>query len=350
LLINYNYVNLNESKQHNMKQKLLILLVFTFCNTCFSQNNYLDYDGVNDNVTVPGSENVLASATAISMSCKIYPKTTSSGFPLFDGFAGYRNESNFDFYLIQLTSNQLEARFRNSSGTAFTITYNGLVLNQWSHFFLVYNGSTLKLYNGTTEVGSVAANGSVPATNASTFKIGLIQFQSYNWYHSGYIDEVSLWNKGLSASEISTIVGNSGEIANPSGETNLKLYYKFNQGIPYGSNPGLNSLIDEKATANGTLANFALTGSSSNWGSATLNINSFDENKSVVYPNPTSTILNFSGISEIQNIKIIDLYGRVILDKILEPTEEPSIDVNQLQSGTYIAIINNNWKVKFLKK
>jgi Concanavalin A-like lectin/glucanases superfamily/Secretion system C-terminal sorting domain len=333
-----------------MKQKLLFLLVLTFCNTCFSQNNYLDFDGVNDNVNVSGSENVLANATAISMACKIFPKSTTSGFPNFNGFAGYRNETNFDFYLIQLSSNQVEARFRNSSGTAFTITYNGLVLNQWSHFFLVYNGSTLKLYNGTTEVGSVAASGSIPATNAATLKIGLVQFQTYNWYHSGYIDEVSLWNKGLSASEISTIVANSGEIANPSGETNLKLYYKFNQGIPYGSNPGLTSLIDSKTTANGTLANFALTGSSSNWGSATLNINSFDENKSVFYPNPTSTILNFSGISEIQNIKIIDLYGRVILDKNLEATQEPKIDVNQLQSGTYIAIINNNLKVKFLKK
>ena len=333
-----------------MKQKLLFLLVFTFCNTCFSQNNYLDFDGVNDNVTVSGSENVLANATAITMSCKIYPKSTTSGFPNFNGFAGYRNETNFDFYLIQLSSSQVEARFRNSSGTAFTITYNGLVLNQWSHFFLVYNGSTLKLYNGTTEVGSVAASGAVPASNAATLKIGLVQFQTYNWYHNGYIDEVSLWNKGLSPAEISTIVANSGEIANPSAETNLKLYYKFNQGIPYGSNPGLTSLIDEKATANGTLANFALTGNSSNWGSATLTATSFDENKSVVYPNPTSSILNFSGISEIQNIKIIDLYGRIILDKNLEATQEPNIDVNQLQSGTYIAIINNDLKVKFLKK
>lgn len=333
-----------------MKQKLLFLLVFTFCNTCFSQNNYLDFDGVNDNVTVSGSENVLANATAITMSCKIYPKSTTSGFPNFNGFAGYRNETNFDFYLIQLSSSQVEARFRNSSGTAFTITYNGLVLNQWSHFFLVYNGSTLKLYNGTTEVGSVAASGAVPASNAATLKIGLVQFQTYNWYHNGYIDEVSLWNKGLSASEISAIVANSGEIANPSGETNLRLYYKFNQGIPYGSNPGLTSLTDEKATANGTLANFALTGNSSNWGSATLTTTSFDKNKNIVYPNPTSAILNFAGISDIQNIKIIDLYGRIILDKNLESTQEPKIDVNQLQSGTYIAIINNNLKVKFLKK
>lgn len=333
-----------------MKQKLLLILLVIFYNTSFSQNNYLDYDGVNDNVNVSGSENVLANATAITMSCKVFPKSTTSGFPLFDGFAGYRNETNFDFYIIQLTSTEIEARFRNSSGTAYSISYTGLVLNQWNHFFLVFDGTTLKLYSGTTLVGTTPASGTAPASNTTTLKIGLVQYQTFNWYHNGYIDEVSLWNKGLSASEISTIIANNGDIANPAGETNLKLYYKFNQGIPYGNNPGLTTLLDEKATANGTLANFALAGSSSNWGSATLAANSFDENKSVVYPNPTSGILNFSGISEIQNVKIIDLYGRVILDKNLETTQEATIDVNQLQSGTYIAVINNDLKVKFLKK
>lgn len=333
-----------------MIKKLLLLFTIVSFSIVNSQNNYLDFDGVNDNVEVTNSGNSVASASAITLSCKVYPKSATTGFPNFNGFAGYRNETNFDFYLVQLTSTQVEARFRNSSGTAFTITYNGLVLNQWNNFFLVYNGSTLKLYSGATEVSSIPASGSAPASNTSNLKIGLIQYQTFNWYHNGYIDEVSLWNKGLSAAEINTIITNSGNIASPSGETNLKLYYKFNQGIPYGSNPGLTSLIDEKATANGSLFNFALTGNSSNWGSATLAANAFDESRNVVYPNPTANILNFSETLEIQNIKIMDVFGRIIIDKKYQVSQEPSIDVSQLQSGTYIAIINNDLKVKFLKK
>lgn len=125
-----------------MKKKILSLLFFVLISNGFSQNNYLDFDGVNDHVNVVGSDNLLANSASISMSCKIFPKNATPSFPAFNGFAGYRNESNFDFYLIQLTVTQVEARFRNSSGTDFTAVYNGLVLNQWNHLFLVYNGSS----------------------------------------------------------------------------------------------------------------------------------------------------------------------------------------------------------------
>lgn len=334
-----------------MKQKLLIFIFLLAASyTGFSQNNYLDFDGVNDNVNVTGSENVLANATAITLSCKVFPKSTSTGFPNFDGFAGYRNETNFDFYIVQLNATEIEARFRNSSGVAYSISYTGLVPNQWNHFFLVYDGALLKLYSGTTMVGSIAASGSAPTSNNLTFKIGLVQFQSFSWYHNGYIDEVSLWNKGLTATEIATIIANNGDIANPLSENNLKLYYKFNQGIPYGTNTGLTSLTDEKATANGTLANFALTGNTSNWGSATLANTTFTTSKIEVYPNPSSEIINFSASTDINSITIMDLFGRVVLEKNDAISNYQSVNVSSLQSGTYIAIINNEVKLKILKK
>ncbi|MES2748420.1 MAG: LamG-like jellyroll fold domain-containing protein [Bacteroidota bacterium] len=332
-----------------MTKKLLLLLSVIAFNASFSQGNYLDFDGVNDNVNVANSGNAVASATAITMSCKVYPKSTTTGFPNFDGFVGYRNETNLDFYLVQLSATQVEARFRNASNVAFSITYSGLTLNQWNHFFLVYDGTTLKLYKGATMVGSTPASGAAPASNTSTFKIGLIQFQTYNWYHSGFIDEVSLWNKGLSSTEIGTIVANNGEIANPMTETNLKLYYKFNQGIPYGVNTGLTTLTDEKAAYNGTLTNFALTGNSSNWGSQTLNNSDFGVTKGAIFPNPTSSILNFTGFSDVSNIKIIDMSGRIVLNEMIT-SQDVAMNVSELQSGMYFAMINDTEKIKFIKK
>jgi len=333
-----------------MTKKLLFLLFIGITTTAFSQNNYLDFDGVNDNVNIPNSGTAVASANTITLSCKVYPKSATANFPNFDGFAGYRNESTFDFYIIQLSSTQVEARFRNSSGVAYTILYNGLVLNQWNHFFLVYDGTTLNLYSGTTLAGSTAASGNAPATNTSTLKIGLIQFQTFNWYHNGYIDEVSLWDKALSSTEISSIMSNNGEIANPASELNLKLYYKFNQGIPYGVNTTETTLIDEKVTNNGALANFALTGNSSNWGSANLSTSTFNTPFSYVYPNPTSSYLNFSGYSNLKNIKIVDISGRIIITKDILDTELPTVDVNTLSSGMYFALINDTEKIKFIKK
>lgn len=333
-----------------MTKKLLLFLLVMAFNFGFSQNNYLDFDGTDDNVTIANSGNTVAGATAISLSCKVFPKSTSTGFPNFNGIAGYRNETNFDFYIIQLSSTEIEARFRNSSGTAYTLSYSGLVSNQWNHLFLVFDGTMLKLYSGNTVVTSIAATGSVPASNASVFKIGIIQFQAYNWTHKGYIDEVSLWNKGLSATEIGTILTNNGEIANPSAETNLKLYYKFNQGVPYGNNTGLTTLIDEKATLNGTLNSFTLNGTASNWGSQNLETDSFSTVNSFIYPNPAFNVLHFSGFSEILNIKIIDLSGRIIINKNLDSAQESQIEISQLTSGIYIAVLNETQRFKFIKK
>lgn len=333
-----------------MIKKLLFLLAVVSFTAANAQNNYLDFDGQNDYVNIPNSENILANANTISMACRVYPKSNTGGFPNFNGIMGYRNETNFDFYIIQLESNKIEARFRNSSGANFDITYTGMTLNQWNHLFMVYDGSTLKLYNGATQVGSVAANGSAPATQFGTLKLGLIEFQAYSWYHNGYIDEASLWNKALSAAEISAIVTNSNSIANPAGEANLKLYYKCNQGVAYGSNVGLTSLTDEKATSNGTLVNFALTGTTSNWGGLVLGTDAFDSAAYYAYPNPTSSMLHFSSKDDISSIRIVDISGRMVQENNSLTTQNPSIDVSQLSAGMYVAVINDKVNVKFVKK
>jgi hypothetical protein len=333
-----------------IRKLLLTSLVFAF-NFAYSQDNYLDFDGVNDVVTVTGSDNILANSTNITMSCKVFPRKISSGFPNFNGFMGYRNETNFDFYLIQLSSTDLEARFRNSSGIAYSITYTGLVLNQWTQFFLVYNGTdgTLKLYAGDTEVSSVPASGSAPASSTGLLKLGLITYQAFNWYHDGKIDEASLWNKALSPSEISAIVSNGGEISNPLGETNLKLYYKFNQGIPYGANATETIVNDELEVYNGTVQNFTLTGSSSNWGSDTLGNAQFHTPSVAVYPNPATDFITLSGVTTPLPVQIVDVSGRIVSTALLLD-ETSKMDVSSLQNGMYFIHAGTSLKLKFIKK
>ena len=95
-----------------MKKLLLLLSILGFT-VSFSQNNYLDFDGVNDNVDIPNSGNAVVSATAITLSCKVFPKSTTMGFPNFNGFAGYRKDENnqikFEDYL-HIYNDSLEDR------------------------------------------------------------------------------------------------------------------------------------------------------------------------------------------------------------------------------------------------
>jgi hypothetical protein len=51
----------------------------------------------------------------------------------------------------------------------------------------------------------------------------------------------------------------------PAGTTGLTAYYKFNQGIADGNNTSITTLTDHAASNNGTLINFARTGTTSNF-------------------------------------------------------------------------------------
>ena len=333
-----------------IKKLLFSALILASCSG-FAQDNYLDFDGIDDFVDVAGSENILANKNTISMSCKVYPTNAFPGFPAFNGLLGYRNEANFDFYLIQLSFDTVEARFRNSAGIQYTIVYNGLILDQWNHFFLVYTGSALELYQGGTLVDSISASGSVPATNNSTFKIGLIQFQSYDWFHRGYMDEVSLWNKALTAADISAIMANgAGEIANPGFENNLMLYYKFNQGTAYGTNTGVSTLNDENFAYDGQLNNFALTGDNSNWGGIPLSAATFANHQFSVYPNPANATLAIQGKTAISAVRVFDLAGRLILTQQADFSNQATIEIANLTSGVYIAEINGQNRIRFVKE
>jgi hypothetical protein len=98
------------------------------------------------------------------------------------------------------------------------------------------------------------------------------------------------------------------------------------------------------------ITNFTLTGSNSNWGSSTLNSENFQSNNSLVYPNPTSSSLNLISKSEINSIQIIDLSGRIIMQKELKATFETNLDVSHFNSGIYFAILNQSQKIKFIKQ
>jgi hypothetical protein len=222
--------------------------------------NALDFDGIDDHVILSGGSAQIANATGISLSVWVYPTNTASGWPDFDGFGGFRNDANADFYLCQLSSTNVEARFRNSSGTTFDISSATLVLNTWQHYVLTYNGSQLSLYRNGVLLNSVPASGTI--TNATVpLYIGRLVYSVNNFNYLGKIDEFSIWNKALSGTEVAAAYSGVVNTTDP----HLKLYYKFDQGVANGNNPGVTTLIDTKGNGNGTLMNFALNGTTSNW-------------------------------------------------------------------------------------
>ncbi|MEC8852821.1 MAG: LamG-like jellyroll fold domain-containing protein, partial [Bacteroidota bacterium] len=144
-------------------RKLFLLLFLPI--TILGQT--LDYELVFNStslsyVDIPNVSGLVANKTAFSMSGRVYPQTDNSH----SGFFGFRNNTDADFYLLQLTNtNNVEARFRNSAGLNFDIVaMNLLDFGQWQHLAFTYDGSYIRLYKDGALVDSTAANGTIVQT------------------------------------------------------------------------------------------------------------------------------------------------------------------------------------------
>ncbi len=247
-----------------MKQSLQITMMFfsflLLTITGKSQNqNALAFDGTDDVVETPGASSLIAGSDNISMTCWVYPQNPSPN-GTYDGFCGFRNNTDADFYILHYNTNTVEARFRNSLGMNYDITGTGIQINTWQHLAFTYDGSMLRYYRNGTQLDSIAATGNITNLN-DTFYMGGVPFAGAMFNLIGKLDEVSLWNKTLSQSEINCIYNGGID----STDANLQLLYKFNQGIAGGNNTLITSITDASGHLDGTPLNFLMTGTVSNF-------------------------------------------------------------------------------------
>ncbi len=246
-----------------MKKIVLLLFVsiFYWGNCLHAQTqNALNFDNIDDNVNAPFASALITGSTQISLSMWVKPMNSNISFPDYDGFAGFRNNTDADFYIVQHGNGMVEARFRNSAGVAHDVVFNGLIINEWQHFAFVYNESMVRLYHNGVMVGSTPASGTITNTDLSLM-IGSMVYSTVNYYLYGELDEIGLWNRAINQSEINCLY--SGGL-NPN-SPNLVLAYNFNQGTAGANNTGINSLTPIAGAINGSLNGFGLNGATSNW-------------------------------------------------------------------------------------
>lgn len=181
-----------------MKKILLLLTIIPLIG--FAQDYQLDFNSATlDYVEMTAASSVIANKTAFSMSCWINPQISTDH----SGIMGFRNNTDADFYLLQLqNSNNVEARFRNSAGINFDVLANNLLdFNQWQHLAFTYDGSYIRLYKNGIIIDSTAANGTITQTSQS-FNLGMLDYQGSAFHLNGRLDEIRLWDVVLSTNEI----------------------------------------------------------------------------------------------------------------------------------------------------
>lgn len=264
---------------------LALLLGAALANAQTPQNA-LQFNGSNAHVEIPIQSTRIANAAGFSMAGWIEPVNANSGFPNFDGAFGFRNESNCDFYILQLGPVNYELRLRNSSGQMFTTTSPTVQLNTWQHVALVFTGTALQFYHNGTLATSIPANGSITNPNVSMF-IGKIPFQNLNFEFNGRVDDVALWNRALTAAEVNCLY----EQALDTSMAGLVAYYPMNQGVAGGNNAAIITLIDVKNGYNGLFNNMARTGTTNNFLPGVNKVTTFSDS---ICPGATYNFFNYS--------------------------------------------------------
>lgn len=246
-----------------LSKKLAILLFFTFSNinNGYSQTgDALNFDGTNDRVVINNSINtILDPLNTITAEAWVNATNTT-----FNGviIGNYHNSTNTEMQFL-LRRDFDTFTFWVNDGTGFKVVDSGLnsvTLNTWQHIAGVWDGSSLYIYvDGVLKGTTTGVTGSSFASTNNNVVIG---GNSYPEPYAGSIDELRIWNRALNQCEIQNNM--NGELQ--SGQTGLLAYYQFNQGIATADNSTTTSLIDSSGNNyNGTLTNFALTGTTSNW-------------------------------------------------------------------------------------
>lgn len=168
-------------------------------------------------------------------------------------------------------------------------------------------------------------------------------------FYNGEIDDFRIWNYAKTQLQIEN--NKNTELAG--NETGLLVYYDFNQGVAGGNNSGLTSLENKaQPTKNGTLVNFNLNNSTSNFVSGKcsdrfVEIEDYELlNQVVIGPNPTNGIIHINTTENIVSIDIKNSLGQIVL----QPKLSHTIDVSNLPKACYfMELKDNNGTVRTIK-
>lgn len=229
------------------------------CNGVVDENNALSFDGVNDYVIATRPvQNDFTIEAWIKTSA-----TSLTGSQYFQGngliYADVVGE------LSDFGTSILNNKFCFGVGGTTDVSIQStseVTTGNWIHVAAVRFQSTaiIQVYiNGFLESETIST-ATQPLSNPLNINFGGNTIESR--YYNGLIDEIKIWNVARTQSEIQTdMLG-----ATCGGQSGLVAYYNFNQGIASGTNTSETTLDDLTSNNNnGTLTNFALTGSTSNW-------------------------------------------------------------------------------------
>jgi len=239
-----------------MKNLILIFFILTSF-SIFSQNaeNALSFDGTNDYVTC-ALPNLFSDISNNDFTVETWVKVNGSGTQRIF----FAQSSTSEFASILLTGSNAPYFYVFSGTQQGVLSNTNLVTGQWHHLVCTWNAS-LGLANiyidGVLTTGGSSGISSTGTNNVMTIGARTDGNQLFN----GELDEFAIWNKQFNQCAVNSAMLSEYTAMQP----DLIAYYNFNEGIAGSNNTGVTNLPDLSTNYSGTLLNFDLNGTVSNW-------------------------------------------------------------------------------------
>ena len=155
----------------------------------------LTFDGTTSMVSVPDSASL---GLAPGMTLEAWVRPTAGGGVR--TVVGKERTGGLAFALFSSTSAGPPVGIASLDGTEVAVAGTAaLPTSAWSHLALTYDGAALRLYLNGTQVGSTPATGALPL-NSGPLRLGGTAVSGQRF--AGQLDEVRVYDRGLSAAEI----------------------------------------------------------------------------------------------------------------------------------------------------
>ena len=285
------------------------------------------FDGVDDYVSMSGNPVSLQTVTAFTLSAWIKAGSDVTDYRtilLRDNSATDRNY----WFALDITTGKLVLRF-SVAGVAKTFTSNAALNdNKWHYVTATYDGSFVNIYSDGVSVMTPAAQTGSTDNPAVSTRIGYSP--SAGRYFTGRIDEVRIYNRALSATDV------------------MQLY---KQGAAKFASSPVNSLTS------GLVGYWTLDGKNTNWNTNKTNDLSGNGNTGTITNMSTSTAPTAGKIGQAFKFDGVDDYVRVgpnaSLSDLSALTTSAWIKPNSTGGSGYGRIIergttlSNGWSVYF---